>query len=481
MDRIPRIALMVTLGCIASFGLFGNTVSAQTTLELNGSNQIIGVKGLDVNGTLYDVDLLTSPRIFNDIWPSHPNPSPAPTFWGNETDAQAARIALNNVLQAQGNDPYLPAGPTLNLDGGKYCYMIPFDVGTGDNVKVQTGYNRHFNNWHYLEAPGQGYALESPSSTNMDSKCNWARFTPAAPQLKPTTDEDLFCVDETTTVNIDLSGIEDLYGYMLKVNYDDTLVSVDSAVFDYGFFDTNDNGSTPPSWDAVCATGTCTFAKSELHPEPAVSGSGTLAKITFKGLVAGEFDVTISDNVLSDIDGYTIAHDIAPLPLTVCGWAKASGTVSLQGRATPKGTAPSDPPGEVTAYDGFFALSTAPYSGAIDPDTGDWLIENIRVMPGGTEYTFDAAHSLYLGNQTTYTLNPLDDWDAGPTRLLGGDANNDGTDDIGDLGCIGGAFGLAPVVCGTTGSSDINWDGTTNIQDLAIAGGNYTKGTPQPW
>jgi hypothetical protein len=308
----------------------------------------------------------------------------------------------------------------------------------------------------------------------------------APPKLAPTTEpgEDLFCVDETTTVSIDISDVEDLYGYMLKVNYDETLVSVDDAWFETSFFNPagpGTGGSTPPTWNAVCASGTCQFAKSMLFGDTAATGSGTLAKITFKGLVAGTFDVTISDNVLSDIDGYTIDHDIAPLPLTVCGWAKASGTVSLQGRATPKGTAPSDPPGEVTAYDGFFALSTAPYSGAIDPDTGDWLIENIRVMPGGTEYTFDAAHGLYLGNQTTHTLSPLDDWDAGPTRLLGGDANNDGTDDISDLACIGGDFGGTPSDCGGTGSSDINWDATTNIQDLAIAGGNYTKTTHQPW
>ena len=56
---------------------------------------------------------------------------------------------------------------------------------------------------------------------------------------------------------------------------------------------------------------------------------------------------------------------------------------------------------------------------------------------------------------------------------------------MGDLSCIGGAFGGAPAGCGGTPaiagtSSDINWDGVTNILDLTIAGGNYGLTNP-PW
>ena len=84
-----------------------------------------------------------------------------------------------------------------------------------------------------------------------------------------------------------------------------------------------------------------------MAPDPAVSGSGTVAKVTFTGLQAGEFDVTISEDILSDRDGMPIGHVIGgPVHLTVCGLASASGTVSLQGRATPGGTfLPADPLG----------------------------------------------------------------------------------------------------------------------------------------
>ena len=67
----------------------------------------------------------------------------------------------------------------------------------------------------------------------------------------------------------------------------------------------------------------------------------------------------------------------------------------------------------------------------------------------------------------------------------GGDANNDETVSVGDLSCVGGAFGGAPTVCSTLGyppgTSDVNADGTVNIFDLVLVGGNYNKVSPQPW
>ncbi len=284
-----------------------------------------------------------------------------------------------------------------------------------------------------------------------------------------TTNTPLFCTGETSVVKIDLNSVTDVFGYQFEVSYDDAKVSASGAFVD-SFFDTSAPASKP--WNATCAAGKCQFSVSHVDPQLPVSGSGTVAEITFTGLNAGEFDVTISNDILSDKDANVIGHATGgPLHLTVCGYASASGVVSLQGRATPIDA------GTVTLTNGAFA----PYSTSFDPSTGAWSISNIKVMPGGTDYTFDAAHSLYLGNQMTHTLMPGDAYDAGPTKLKGGDADNSGLIDISDLSCIGGAFGGAPVVCGTTGSSDINADGTTNILDLVLPGGNYGLATPQAW
>lgn len=181
--------------------------------------------------------------------------------------------------------------------------------------------------------------------------------------------------------------------------------------------------------------------------------------------------MTVSNDILSDRDANAIGHAVGgPLHLTVCGYATASGVVSLQGRATPINA------GTVTLTNGTFGS----YSTNFDPITGAWSINNIKVLPGGTSYTFDAAHGLYLGNQMTQVLTGAG-YVAPSTKLKGGDADNSGLIDVSDITCISGSFGGVPVTCGTTGSSDINADGLINILDLVLPGGNYGLSTPQDW
>ena len=58
--------------------------------------------------------------------------------------------------------------------------------------------------------------------------------------------------------------------------------------------------------------------------------------------------------------------------------------------------------------------------------------------------------------------------------LLGGDASNNDVIDGADASCIGGAYGVAPQVCGS-GTSDVNEDGKMDILDLTLMGGNFGK------
>jgi hypothetical protein len=306
----------------------------------------------------------------------------------------------------------------------------------------------------------------------------------ALADLAPVTTNPLFCVGEKATVSIALNNVSNLYGYQFKVNYSNPALVSAVGAFDNSFFDKNGNGAVPPLWNGACAAGVCPFAKSE-QGDPAVSGSGTVATVEFTGIQAGALDVTITEDILSDRDGMPISHVVGgPVHLMVCGFASASGTVSLQGRATPGGVfLPPDPLG------GSVTLTTltpgfGPYSSVINPGTGAWAIPAIKVMPGGTLYTLDATYSLYLGSQKTHTFMPGEVY-APPlnanTRLSGGNADNLANVTIADLGCIAGVFGLPPGLCGLTGSSDINWDGVTNILDLALAGGNFMLPTPQVW
>ncbi len=282
---------------------------------------------------------------------------------------------------------------------------------------------------------------------------------------------DLFCTGETGYVDVKLAGVTDLYGYQFQVNYDETKVSA-TAAFDNSFFSTV-GAAVPGGWKAVCAGGTCKFAASKVSVTgAAVSGSGTIARISFVGLNPGVVTPTIADPKLSSINGGSIPGTLSldTSSVTVCGWASASGTVNLQGRTELISA------GKVKLTDGAFG----PYETAFSATDGTWSINNIRVLPTGTPYTFDASHGLYLGNQKVVTLTH-GMTDVSTTKLLGGDADNSGKVGINDLTCIGGDFGGTPNVCGTTGSSDINEDGVTNIFDLTLAGGNFDLSTPRGW
>lgn len=286
-------------------------------------------------------------------------------------------------------------------------------------------------------------------------------------------------VGGTTYIALNVNDIVDMYGFQFQVSYDDTKASAvgvwaDNATPQFQFFRTNPPASIPGGWNAQCASGICKFAVSHVAPQPAVTGSGPVAFIALTGINPGTFTMTLSDALLSDIDGNSLTHTINTADITVYGYTTVSGVVSLQGRSTPLTS------GVVTLTDlgGDFPILTTNF----DATTGAYLFNNVPALPlTGSNYQFDAAHSLYLGNRRTQVLMAGVPYVAPTTSLRGGDANNDNIIDVLDMSCIGGAFGGPPTVCGVTGSNDINGVPPVNILDLVLAGGNYGLSTPRPW
>ncbi|MGB8644401.1 MAG: cohesin domain-containing protein [Anaerolineae bacterium] len=276
---------------------------------------------------------------------------------------------------------------------------------------------------------------------------------------------------QQTTVTIDLTDITNLYGYQFEVTYDQTKLSATGA-FVNTFFDTTTNAFPVWSGDCTSTPGVCKFSVSR-QGGSAVSGSGTLAQITFTGTAAGLVPIGITNDILADKDAGVLAHTTVGGYVQVNATATVSGVVSLQGRSIPL-TA-----GSVTLYDesGYVGPTTTNF----DPTTGAWSA-TVPVQGGGTTYDIVASHSLYLSNiKSGVAVTAGGNYPQASTKLLGGDATNDGTVEIGDLSCIGGRFGLTPTTCGTNGSNDINGDGTVNILDLVLAGGNYNLSSTQPW
>ncbi|MBP6786061.1 MAG: right-handed parallel beta-helix repeat-containing protein [Candidatus Promineofilum sp.] len=360
-----------------------------------------------------------------------------------------------------------------------------------DNVMGVT-INAENNWWGNANGPsGSGPGSGDSVSVNVD----FTPFLTASPQptkVNLTASNPLICTGGAS-LNIDFSNMPNLYGYQFKVNYDSTMVTA-SGAFVNSWFDTSST-IIPPGWGAVCSGGTCKFASSLQAPAPPSGGGGTVATVNFTRAAAGTFNATITDIVLTNIDGFTIPYtsDTATYSFDVCGQASVSGNVSLQGRLTPIDA------GDVRFIDlgGNFPDIVVPF----DANTGAFTAPSIPVMPNGSNYTMRASHILYVSNQKTFTgvnnltpavdhLMPGEVLTNQNTRLWGGDADNSGLlpnptvgVDISDITCIGGAFGGGAASCGThpLGSTDINKDTFTNIQDLSLAGGNYGKNPYQAW
>lgn len=360
-------------------------------------------------------------------------------------------------------------------------------VGNTNGVQNDMGVavNAENNWWGAADGPGgAGGGAGNPVSTNVDFD-PFLTASPLPTKVNLTAANSLIC-GAGASLSVDFSNVANLYGYQFKVNYDATKVAASGAFVNSWF---NTAGALKP-WDADCSSGACKFAASfqddgdPQTPPVSVSGGGPVATINFTPLAAGSFNATITDIVLTDVDGFSIPYtsDSASLTFNVCGQASVSGVVSLQGRLSPMDA------GQVKLHDlgGVFPDIVVPFNAT----TGAFSVPSIPVMPGGSDYQIQATHILYVGTQKTENLTPGENLTSQNTRLWGGDADNSGLNApftvgvfIPDLGCIGFAFGGGPGGCGSNpgNSTDINKDLVTNIQDLSLAGGNYGKNPFQPW
>ena len=386
-----------------------------------------------------------------------------------KNNAGPTNVAVHNVCIFNNVQAY------VGMDGSAYGGLINTTQATDDAST----------NW-WGDASGPYNAASNPGGTG-DAVVGDVVFFPWIVDgcggtttnetvLSASTVDPLFCTGKSTTVTIDLAYAVDLYGYEFQISYNNTMASAVGAFVDT-FFDTT-AAFIPGGWNADCTTvpGTCKFAATQVAPATAVSGSGQLAEITLTGVTPGTFNMTISGDTLSDIDGAALPHALAaPLPITVCGYATISGYVTMQGRP---GNIVN--PGTVTMIEQGPPSFTPVAPVAFTPANGAYSI-SVPYLPGGSSYKILAEHGLYLDNEDIFNVSAnLSNKD---TRLWGGDANNDDDVTILDLSCVGGDFGSAPPNsnCGGTGSPDINADNKVNIQDLSITGGNFDKCGAQPW
>ena len=123
-------------------------------------------------------------------------------------------------------------------------------------------------------------------------------------------------IGETFTVNVNISNVEDpgLYGYELKIYYNDTLLDATDAEYPSGhFLDGAAVFETPPIFEDNYVLIGAIF----LGDVPGATGSGVLATFEFNGTSAGDVSLEIKGVVLLDPDGIEMGYSVNDGSVTV--------------------------------------------------------------------------------------------------------------------------------------------------------------------
>lgn len=130
--------------------------------------------------------------------------------------------------------------------------------------------------------------------------CSAALPAAAAPILSLTPSSTSVGVGGTFSIDVNVSDVEDLYGFQFDFNFDQSLVSP-LGVTEGSFLSQGVNGSTDFLAGVHNGTGTIEFTLGRLlGAVPGVSGSGTLATLAFAATGQGNTDFSLSGLILLD-------------------------------------------------------------------------------------------------------------------------------------------------------------------------------------
>ena len=271
----------------------------------------------------------------------------------------------------------------------------------------------------------------------------------------------------TTTVDLRIEGVSDLYGASVRLSFDPTVLQV----VDYDPANSGvqiEPGSFPDAGQGYVATnsvnnttGEINYAVTLLNPAPPVSGDGLLARIAFQGVSQGTSPVDFTSVLLSDEASQPISAgwQNGSVTVTAATGGSIAGKTFLQGRG--------DHSDVTIVVDSLPSVKSA--------SDGSFTVGGV---PAGT-HSATASHAGYLSAQRTGIVVQDSQTTTLPdVTLLGGDANNDATIDIFDLVIVGSAYGTSPP---SDTRADIDEDGKVDLFDLVMVGSNYDISGPTSW
>lgn len=386
----------------------------------------------------------------------------------------------------------------VNVDGN----LFKNNTGAGvNNLGDTANLNVQSNSWGDIAGP------TGPNGDGAGGSVDASNFTfiePFMDMVPDTLAANVGVVEGksfTAALKVDAAK---LYGFTFKVTYDPAYLTLNGAP------------TFLAPWAGRCAdlldppvAGVLSYRCQLLDPTPAVDATaGTVATLNFT-VAGGSADgpwtsyIDIShlaaDTSAAAVGGSKIFVNNAGFgapsaagrlitddndgSVTITGISQYKGFVDLQGRTTEAGAT-------VSVWNQALKAGATQHAEATSAASGAYTTSYVgpQVMTVGTPYWLLIDRRLFLAT-TASASTSYDHSKALANRpatmlatvvLLGGDATNDEVIDVDDASCIGGSYAAAPVVCGTTGTSDVNEDGAVDILDLSLMGGNYNK-TASTW
>jgi len=234
----------------------------------------------------------------------------------------------------------------------------------------------------------------------------------ADPVVKISPAASTISVDQIVVVTVTVEDVTSLFGAEFHLTFDASLVEVVDA-------DVGTDGVQIGIGDFLAAdfiaqnvadntNGKIDFGVSQMAPHGAVSGSGTLATISFKGKGSGTSNVSFTNVLLADSGGGQIAASAENGTVTVTGGATATPTTGTP-TATPT-TAPTTVPS---------VPSTCTFQGYHTVRAGETLYAIGRAyatkpMTIATCNGIVNPSSIYVGTQLGIPVDPWAPIPAGP-------------------------------------------------------------------
>lgn len=284
--------------------------------------------------------------------------------------------------------------------------------------------------------------------------------------FEPATANIVINVTNSAVVEVKTANAVDVQSYELIIAYDATILNLDSWA----------KGTFLPSGAILVQENTPGHLRAVIVKlgAPAISGGGTLLKMTFSAKKPGTSPLLLTKAAFSSNLGVatfpevengtlTAAYDPTLLPKV-----PLTGSVSLQGQVNRAGVSVQLEPGNTYRIGHYPAISSAAPGSNLD--FGMVVTDAYKITTNQARYlNLSAAlgETVTVGAGKT-SINPL--W------LRAGNAVwTDNVIDESDASLVGASFGrtTADLAPGESLDADVNFDGVVNLRDLALVAGNY--------